>query len=49
MPKDPTIVMIEGRRCLQCEYKWVPRGEGRPALCPKCKSLRWDKPKREPK
>ena len=34
--------------CEQCGHDWLPRVAGeRPGLCPKCKSLRWDKPKKE--
>ena len=32
-------------RCLQCENTWFPRSVNRPALCPECRSLNWDKPK----
>jgi len=39
--------MVEACHCEQCGHIWLPRSEERPGLCPKCKSLRWDKPKRE--
>lgn len=42
-------VTVQGLQCQQCGHIWVPRSKDRPGLCPKCKSLRWDKPKREPK
>lgn len=36
-------VTLRGYQCAQCGHKWLPRGEEQPLLCPKCKSLRWDK------
>ena len=38
-------VNIKGNRCFRCEHKWVQREEGKPAVCPKCKSPYWDRPK----
>jgi len=37
--------------CLQCGWKWFPRLEERPDLCPniKCHSPKWDKPKEKSK
>jgi predicted Zn-ribbon and HTH transcriptional regulator len=51
--KEPEIglVMLQGARC-RCGHEWLPRGRDgngkmeRPTVCPKCKSPRWDKPKR---
>ena len=46
--KDDEIgmVMLLGCRC-RCGHEWLPRAKGeRPAVCPRCKSPRWDKPKR---
>jgi len=53
--KNPDLGMVQllGARC-RCGHEWLPRardGSGaveRPTVCPKCKSPRWDKPKREP-
>lgn len=36
-------VTLDGYQCSQCGHAWLPRGEERPLLCPKCKSLRWDR------
>ena len=36
-------IKMDGYRCEACGHEWVPRSTERPALCPKCKSLRWDK------
>ena len=33
--------------CSQCGHKWFPRTTQKPGLCPKCKSLRWDRPRKE--
>ncbi len=40
----PGQIMAIVYQCFQCGHKWLPRTTERPALCPKCKSLRWDKP-----
>jgi predicted Zn-ribbon and HTH transcriptional regulator len=46
------MVQLRGARC-RCGHEWLPRirdedGEvERPAVCPKCKSARWDKPRRD--
>lgn len=44
------VVQVDAYQCEQCEHVWVPRFKNeRPALCPRCKSLRWDKPPRKKK
>jgi hypothetical protein len=44
--KDIGVVMLRGCRC-RCGHEWLPRGaDQRPLTCPKCKSPRWDKPKK---
>lgn len=32
---------VDGSRC-RCGHEWIPKGEDRPAYCPKCKSRKWD-------
>jgi hypothetical protein len=46
MGRVPITVM--GYRCERCLHEWIPRGEydGDPRQCPKCKSARWDTPKK---
>lgn len=48
-PDEPTIplgqVLVQGFRC-RCGHEWLPRQEGTPRICPKCKSAYWDRPKR---
>lgn len=40
------MMQLIGCRC-RCGHEWVPREQGeRPHVCPKCKSPRWDKPKK---
>ena len=41
-------ITIMGYRCERCGHEWTPRGDGtrEPRLCPKCKSVRWDQPKK---
>lgn len=39
-------VFILGNVCYRCKHKWVQRNKNeKPAVCPKCKSPYWDKPK----
>lgn len=33
--------------CLRCDHKWEPRTPGRAAMCPRCKSRKWDIPRSE--
>lgn len=35
--------------CLRCGRTWHPQRDGRPKVCPECKSYSWDKPRRTPK
>ena len=52
--KEPELgmVMLPGCRC-RCGHIWLPRVSAetgdreRPLVCPRCKSPRWDRPKRE--
>ncbi len=48
MPTPIGRARVMALKCEQCGHIWLPRSDERPGLCPKCKSLRWDKPKREP-
>ncbi len=31
-------------RCSRCSYEWVPRKDGAPKRCPKCRSIKWNMP-----
>lgn len=43
-------IEVEGFQCERCGHKWVPRGSGEePAVCPKCKSPYWNKPRKRKK
>lgn len=44
MGQTETEIARIGYRCLRCGHTWVPRGERRPRMCPKCKSVNWDVP-----
>jgi DNA-directed RNA polymerase subunit RPC12/RpoP len=36
-----------GYRCERCEHEWIPRDpENEPAVCPKCKSPYWNRPRK---
>jgi predicted Zn-ribbon and HTH transcriptional regulator len=39
------MVLLLGCRC-RCGHEWLPRGDEKPRVCPKCKSPNWDRPKR---
>ena len=39
------MVTLRGCRC-RCGHEWLPRGDEKPRVCPKCKSPNWDRPKR---
>ena len=34
--------IIWERDCLRCKHKWFPGKPGRPTICPKCKSPKWN-------
>lgn len=38
--------MVRAFVCERCEHTWVPAGEEKPRVCPKCKSPYWDRPRR---
>jgi len=40
-------ITLTGFKCERCGHEWVPRGEEEPAVCPKCKSPYWNKPRRQ--
>jgi predicted Zn-ribbon and HTH transcriptional regulator len=37
-------ISIPTLKCEKCNYQWIPRVAD-VRQCPKCKSVRWDKPK----
>ncbi len=46
MPK--VKITLEGFKCERCGHEWVPRNtKEEPAVCPKCKSPYWNKPRRK--
>jgi len=45
MARVPITVM--GYRCERCSHEWIPKDpEREPAVCPKCKSPYWNRPKK---
>ena len=43
-------ITLMGFRCERCKYEWIPRNKKvEPAVCPKCKSPYWNKPRRQKK
>jgi predicted Zn-ribbon and HTH transcriptional regulator len=44
--KEIGMVMMLGCRC-RCGHEWLARDPTeKPRVCPKCKSPRWDRPKK---
>lgn len=40
-------ITLAGYRC-RCGHEWAPRNrDERPRVCPRCKSPKWDRPKRK--
>jgi predicted Zn-ribbon and HTH transcriptional regulator len=35
-------VMLKDYQCERCGHNWAPREDGRPRVCPKCKSADWN-------
>jgi len=33
-------------KCNKCDHVWMKRGNEQPLICPKCKTARWNKPKK---
>ncbi len=43
-------IEVEGFECERCGHQWIPRGNNEgPAVCPKCKSPYWNKPRKRKK
>ncbi|QLH07418.1 hypothetical protein [Nitrosopumilus ureiphilus] len=42
------VIEKQAYRCDRCSHEWYPRlqTEELPAICPKCKSAYWNKPRR---
>ena len=39
-------ITVAGHKCERCGHEWVPRPGDTPRICPKCKSARWDTPRK---
>ncbi len=37
-------VQIDGLRCNRCGHEWRQKTQQRPAMCPHCKRMTWDRP-----
>jgi predicted Zn-ribbon and HTH transcriptional regulator len=44
MARVPITVM--GFQCERCTHEWIPTSEKEPAVCPKCKSPYWNRPRK---
>lgn len=42
-------IKVDGYKCDKCGHTWIKRGEEEPAQCPKCRTVRWNKPNKESK
>lgn len=38
-------IKIHRLKCLKCGHEWAPR-KSKVRMCPKCKNLRWNEPKK---
>ena len=41
-----TPILLHRYTCLRCGHAWVPRKPILPAVCPKCTSAYWDRPRK---
>jgi len=41
------IVKVEKFKCLRCGFIWKPHNPDNVRICPKCKSARFDEPKKK--
>lgn len=40
-------ITVMGYRCERCSHEWIPKdAENEPAVCPKCKSPYWNRPRK---
>ena len=39
-------INIPGYVCEKCGHTWTKRGDREPRMCPHCKSVNWDQPKK---
>lgn len=42
------IVKVPVYQCQRCGHEWMPRTPNYPKICPKCKSVYWDRPPNKP-
>lgn len=42
-----SILNLNRARCRRCKHKWILRLMRLPRMCPKCKSVNWDQPRRK--
>lgn len=42
-------ITIDKFLCQRCGHTWIPRDERNVRICPKCKSARFDEPKKSKK
>jgi phage FluMu protein Com len=37
---------FKAQRCNRCNHKWLSKGEEEPRVCPRCKSVYWNVPRK---
>jgi len=47
-PEEGSETGLRRLVCKRCLHSWYPRRPQRPAVCPRCKSPRWDEPEEVP-
>lgn len=45
MPKPISFIIL---LCERCGYEWYPQRPQLPAVCPRCKSYKWQEPRKRP-
>ena len=46
----PCTFLVTAYRCLRCGHEWVPMNlhqKEQPRMCPRCKTVNWDRPRKE--
>ena len=48
-PVNQATITLPVWHCQRCEHTWIGRQQEKPQSCPKCRTVYWDKPRRQPK
>lgn len=42
-----TEIKVIQYTCEKCSHKWIPRNNKKPKVCPVCKRMDWQEPKKK--